>query len=95
MKIATSANSTVSPLFSFSIMPAELRAAMAARPVTAHLVAGMLLADGVKLGVELVDDRQSWLESLSGTRPATTTASCSASMNRRTRCSGDDVAHIP
>ena len=35
MKIATSANSTVRPRFSFSIMPAELRAAIAARPVTA------------------------------------------------------------
>ena len=35
MKIATSANSTVSPRLSFSIMPAELRAAIAARPVTA------------------------------------------------------------
>ena len=35
MKMATSANSTVSPRLSFSIMFAELRAAIAERPVTA------------------------------------------------------------
>ncbi len=58
MKIATSANSIVSPWFSFSIMLALFARGDRGQPGDGDLVAGVSLTDHVERRIELVDHRQ-------------------------------------
>ncbi len=88
IKIATKANSMVRPWLSFEIMLALLRAAIADRPVTAISKPGCFLRTASSAASSFSTTGRIALESRSGTRPETTTASWSAEMKRRTRCSG-------
>ena len=69
-------------------MRALLRAAIAGRPVTEMVKSGYCLRRSSSARSIFSTTGRIWLESMSGSRPVTSTASPSLAMKRRTRCSG-------